>query len=149
MVYLASDHGGFKLKSELIDYLYDKVDLEDVGPFELVEQDDYPDYVVPTVQRVLEDTQSNQSSKAILICRNGVGVSILANRFKGIRCALSWAPEHAQTSREDDNSNVLALPADYVDLETAKKIVLTWLETPFSKKERHIRRLKKVKEVQT
>jgi ribose 5-phosphate isomerase B len=118
------------------------IDVEDLGAHDYNEQDDYPDYVIP----VMREMENDPEAKAILICRNGVGVSILANKFNGIRCTLSWKVSHAKSSRVDDDTNVLALPADYVDPEVAEEIVKVWLDTPFSEKDRHKRRLKKVEE---
>ncbi|MBU1970619.1 RpiB/LacA/LacB family sugar-phosphate isomerase [Patescibacteria group bacterium] len=73
-----------------------------------------------------------------------MGVSVLANKYRGVRCALSWSPEHVKSARNDDNANMLALPADYLSKETALQITLAFLETPFSNAERHIRRLHKI-----
>lgn len=142
MIYIASDHGGYSLKNELIKFLHSlQLEVTDLGPQHYMEDDDYTDYVYPVARQVAENPIDNQG---ILICRNGVGVSMFANKVKGVRAALSWLPEHAATSRNDDNSNVLALPADYVDVETAKKIVEKWLNTPFSNEIRHKRRLEKI-----
>jgi len=144
MLYITSDHAGLKLKQKIVEFLNENnIRFEDVGPYQYDKDDDYPDYVVKTVIRV----QQNKYNNAILICKNGVGVSMMANKFKYIRCAISWTPEHAKSSREDDDTNALALPADYIDEKTACKIVETWLNTPFSSKDRHIRRLKKVETI--
>ena len=141
MIFIASDHGGFKLKNEIIKYLQSlQLEVTDLGPAEYVEDDDYPDYTVPLAQKVAAQTDG----KGILICRNGVGVSMLANKIKGVRAALSWNPGHAASSRKDDNTNVLALAADYTDLETTLKIIDSWLSTDFSNETRHRRRLEKV-----
>ena len=142
MVLLASDHGGYKLKNEIMELL-DVLELEyeDFGPYEYTPEDDYPKFISPA----MENLSNNPENKAILICRNGIGVSILANKYKGVRCALSWSSEHVKSSRWDDDSNALALPSDYIDTTTAKEIVETWLTTEFSKEERHKRRLEKIK----
>lgn len=138
MLYISSDHGGFNLKSELIKYFsQNKIAFEDLGPTELVLSDDYNEYVLRLVERVRAD----EGSDGILICRNGVGVNILANKFKGIRAALSFDPKHAASSRNDDYANVLTLPADYIDSAAAIEITQTWLNTPFSTEERHVRRI--------
>lgn len=143
MIYISSDHGGFELKKHLIDFLEkENINVIDMGPEELNEDDDYPDYVIPTMEKIQQD----KNSVGIVICRNGAGVSILANKFKGIRAALSWNPEHAKTTKLDDNTNVLALPADYIDKDTAIKTLATWLATEFSWEQRHARRLTKVEE---
>jgi len=141
MIYVASDHGGLELKKELILFLQQNHSLiRDMGPTAFVKDDDYPDYVKPLCERV----QQEPDSRGILICKNGVGVSVYANKFKGIRAALSWTPEHAKSARNDDDTNVLALPAEYVSRQVAFDIVKVWLTTPFSKEERFIRRLLKV-----
>lgn len=129
MLYITSDHGGFKLKESLVAFIKSTGrEVRDLGPEQFVEDDDYPFYVKQVAPKVAE----NPDNMGVVICRNGVGVSICANKFKGIRCALSWTPEHAKSSKNDDNANVLALPADYIDEQTAQQIVTTWLETPFS-----------------
>ncbi len=141
MIYIASDHAGFKLKSELIEYLSNKgIEVEDVGAYSFNKDDDYPDFIKPLAEKVL----GKANNMGIIICKNGIGVSIAANRFKGIRAGLSFTPDHAKSGRVDDNTNVLALPADYIDTETAIKIVKIWLNTEFSFESRHIRRLQKL-----
>lgn len=144
-IFIASDHGGFELKKELIKGLSKEgLNVVDMGPKMLKPEDDYPDYVVPTMKKVQETTDS----KGILICRNGVGVSMLANKFNNIRAVLSWDEKHVSSSRNDDDTNVLALPSDYITGEKALKIVLTWLKTPFSNKEKHIKRLRKISNIE-
>ena len=141
MIYIASDHGGFDLKERIIDFLKQNgYEVEDKGAFVFDSTDDYSDFTISALKELEEDP----NGKAILLCRNGVGVSILANKFKGVRAALSWNKVHARTSRNDDNSNVLALPADFISEKDAFDIVETWLNTPFSNTERHIRRLGKI-----
>lgn len=145
MLYISSDHGGYDLKTIIIDFLKENdVDVIDLGPSSYMDGDDYPDYVVPMILKVLE----NPSNKGIVLCRNGVGVDILANKFNGIRCALSFEPRHAASSRLDDDSNVLSIPADYISEEKAKEMVDAWLNTEFSNEERHKRRLKKVAQLE-
>lgn len=141
MIYITSDHGGFKLKQIIYEYVKTLgLEITDVGPNTLVLDDDYPDYIKNLTPKIAE----NPTNMGIVICRNGVGVAMFANRFKGIRCGLSWTPEHAKSGRNDDDTNVLALPADYIEETTAKSIVKMWLETPFSSEERFTRRLKKI-----
>lgn len=145
MIYIASDHGGFNLKSQIIKYLTSKsIEIKDMGPFEYKEDDDYPDYVIPLAQEVQKDFKS----RGIVICRNGVGVSIATNKFKNIRTVLGWTPKQVESSKLDDDTNVLALPADYIEEETALQIVDMWLNTEFSGFPRHIRRIKKVESIQ-
>jgi len=141
MIYISSDHGGFGLKSYLVSELAKKgVTLTDIGPEKLDMEDDYPEFAALLAVKVTESPEN----KGILICRNGVGMSIAANKYKGIRAALSWTPEHTESSRRDDDSNVLVLPADYISSEEAMKIVDVWLNTPFKGEERFVRRLNKL-----
>lgn len=141
MIYITADHAGFELKNKLLAYLKKQgFEVSDEGPFELKLGDDYPDYIYP----VMEKVQFDPESRAIVICKNGVGVSIYSNKFDGIRAALSWNEKHAISSRNDDNTNVLALPADYISEEEAYGIAEAWINTPFSEEERHKRRLQKI-----
>jgi ribose 5-phosphate isomerase B len=140
-VYIVSDHGGFELKNFLVDELMKRsYNVEDLGPKTYNPDDDYPDYAIKVAEAV---PGTQHDDLGIIICRNGVGVSIVANKFKGVRCSLSWTSKHAKSARNDDDANVLALPADYIDKETALQISLAFLETPFSNEERHVRRLNK------
>lgn len=142
MIYIASDHRGYELKQKLIEYFKQhEIPFEDCGPFEENPTDDYPDYVIPAMQKLQSDLRHG---KGVVICKNGVGVCMLANKFKGIRCGISWNTKHAKSSREDDDTNVLSLPINYISEEQALDIVKEWLLTPFSMEKRHIRRLKKV-----
>jgi ribose 5-phosphate isomerase B len=145
MIYIAADHGGLELKKEIILFLQQNKSLiRDMGPTSLINDDDYPDHAKPLCQQI----QKEMDARGILICRNGVGMSMYANKFKGIRAGISWTPEHAKSSRNDDDTNVLVIPADYVSRQTAFDIVKTWLSTPFAKEERFIRRLTKVSEIE-
>ncbi len=141
MLYISSDHGGFELKNKIIQFVTNKgYDVEDLGPFDLEKGDDYPEYVANLAEKMKDDPES----KGILICRNGVGVSMFANKYKNIRAALSWNPQHAISSRADDDANVLALPSDYISDQNACETVEAWLQTPFSCSERHLRRLAEI-----
>lgn len=140
-VFIASDHRGFELKDSLRRYLMAAgLDVEDMGPNEYEPNDDYPDFVIP----VAKEMEKIPYSRAVLICKNGVGVSIVANRFNHIRAALTWSVEHVKTAKEDDHANVIALPAGFISESDAKEIIDAWLETDFSNEERHLRRLKKI-----
>ena len=141
MIYLASDHGGFKLKEAIEKHLREKgEDVVDLGPEKLDPTDDFPDFVIPLAKKVAEDPKN----LGVALCRNGVGVEVAANKIDGVRAALSWDPKHAASSRRDDNSNVLALPADYLDEKKAIEVLEAWLSTPYAKEPRFERRLKKI-----
>jgi len=136
--FIASDHAGFELK----EYLKKQFkDLADLGPKEFIIEDDYPDYVYLLVQNI---KKSLANSKGILICKNGVGVCIAANKFKGIRAGLTFSKEHALTLVSDDNINILCLPANFINQESAKEIVEEFFNQEFKPENRHLRRLKKV-----
>lgn len=142
-IYLGTDHGGFELKEKLIIWLEKQDhDVVDVGAHSLEPEDDFTDYAF----LVAQDLQDDPDSKGILLCRNGVGVAIVANRFGGIRCALGFNAKQIEKARSDDDVNCLSLPADYLTEAEAKKIVTAFLETSFSGQEKYRRRLKKVDE---
>lgn len=141
MIYIASDHGGYNLKQKIIQYLNDKgIDIEDMGAKTLNPEDDYTDYVIPMVKKVLE----NPKNRGIALCRSGDGVNITANRFKGIRATLSWNKGHAVKSKIDDDTNVLSIPSDYITEQETLDMVDAWLNTEFSALPRYIRRIKKM-----
>jgi len=141
-LYIASDHGGYQLKRRLVRYITNELNLEieDMGPFEYVEDDDYPDYVIPLAKRVAK----TKNARGIVICKNGIGVCVAANKTKGVRAGIGYSLMAAQTMVEDDNTNILCLAAKGVTQGHAMKIVKRWLNTEFSKAPRHKRRLKKV-----
>lgn len=140
-IFIASDHGGFKLKEELKKYLTVLGNqVIDCGNTVYNSTDDYPDFAIPLAQAVAND----KNGRGILICRNGVGVNIVANRHQGVRAVSTYDIDIARTSRADDNTNVLCLPADFVSMPKAKQLIKIWLSTSFSNAPRHKRRLKKV-----
>ncbi len=146
VIYIASDHRGFKLKEHIKSVLKERgYSIYDVGDETYNEDDDYPDFAKKVGEKVSVDFER---SKGIVICGSGVGVDIIANKYPNVRSALTATPDQAFDSRTDDDSNVLALGANYLDKEQAEKIVLTWLQTPFSGEERHKRRIRKIQEAE-
>lgn len=142
MIYLGADHRGYNLKEEIKKFLAEKkYKFEDLGNFAYNPNDDYTDFAKLVAQKVSEKPEEN---KGILICGSGVGVDITANKFHGVRSALADDAETAKRSREHDDTNVLSLPADEVNFETAEKIITAWLETPFSNGEKYKRRIDKI-----
>ncbi len=141
-VILGSDHNGFHLKLELMEYL-DKhgYEVEDAGDKELNPDDDFPQFAASAVTKLIG---GNDDDKAILICGSGQGMAMAANRFTGIRAALVWDEASAKSSRREDDSNVLVLPAHVIASDTANTIVESWLNTPFDNAPRRIRRLKEL-----
>ena len=143
-VYISSDHAGFKLKEALKKQLQ-KANYEviDWGPQEYNKDDDYPQTTEKTVKHIAQ----NPNEKAILICKNGVGVTIFANRFKNVRAGLSWEVHHAQSHKIDDHTNILTLPAGYIKPKKAVKIATAWLQTKGSNEKRHQRRIQQIEEL--
>ena len=146
MLYLGTDHGGFRLKEHLKKFLTkQQVAFVDLGPKKLIADDDYPDYAKLVAQKV---SRNPLRDTGLLICRSGQGVCIVANKFKNVRAALVWNVIEAKMSRNDDMSNILCLPSDYISPRMAEKIVEKWLDTPYSIDVRHTRRVKKISEVE-
>jgi len=143
-VFIGADHGGYKLKEELKNWLAEwHFEVEDRGAYSFNSDDDYPDYAWPVALAV----GSQPYTFGVLVCRSGQGVCIVANKAKGARAALAWTEQAAYASRNDDDANILCLPADYLTIENAKKIVHTFLTTPFNAEPRFKRRADKVKKI--
>ena len=143
MIAIGSDHGGYKLKEEIKKYLEEKeIEYTDCGTFD-EESVDYPEIA----QAVSSEVQDGHAEKGIIICRSGIGMSIVANKFKGIRCAKCNDEQEAKFSRMHNNANVLALGADYMDTNKAIRMVRTWIATEFEGG-RHELRLKLIEEIE-
>lgn len=127
MIVIGCDHGGYKLKEEVKRYLIEKgIECEDVGTYS-EESVNYPEYAA----KVAEAVSSKKADTGIVICRSGIGVSMVANKFKGVRCAPCYEETTAKFSRMHNNANILALGADYVSVNEAICIVRMFLATPF------------------
>jgi ribose 5-phosphate isomerase B len=143
-VVIGADHGGFILKADLVEFLKEQGHaVRDVGTYS-PEPSDYPDYARALAHFVLD----GQADRGILICGSGVGASIAANKFPGIRAAVCHDTFSAHQGVEDDAMNVLCLGARIVGRELAKEIVRAFLAASFSGAERHVRRVAKVKEIE-
>lgn len=149
-IYLGSDHRGFqlkeKLKTQLTEWGYD---YEDMGPFEYNKDDDYPDFAISVATEVALSMSKGESSRGILICGSGIGVCIAANKIKGVRAGTMAGVEQTKASVGDEDSNVLCLSADYTDEKVDLEIVKTFIETKFSGEERHVRRVNKIKNLES
>ncbi len=151
-IFLGSDHGGYYLKEKLEAYLAKRgYDYEDVGDSELKPDDDFPQFAAQAAVRVLGEEEKDDP-RAILICRGGQGMAMAANRFRGIRAVVVTTPQEAKESRDDNDANILCLPARLLDapgddLEPWKDIVDTWLSTSFSKAARYVRRNRQLDEL--
>lgn len=143
IIHLASDHAGFELKNELKLYLESLGhECKDSGPHHFDEKDDYPDFIFPAAEKVSE----SWNNVGIVIGGSGQGEAIAANKVPGIRAALYYGGPHEilQLSRSHNDANILALGARFLSVEEAKAAVVIWLESKFSKEERHVRRLEKI-----
>ncbi len=136
-VSIGSDHGGYELKLEVIEHLKKKgFEVTDVGT-DSPASCDYPIYA----KKVTEDIQSKNADLGILICGTGIGMSMAANKEPGIRAALCHDTFSAKATREHNDANILCMGARVVGPGLALMIIDTFLDTPFSNDERHIRRI--------
>ena len=137
---IACDHGALELKNLVISHLQKKgYEVVNFGT-DTLDSCDYPDYAAPAAQAVA----NGQCDKGIVLCTTGIGVSITANKVKGIRCALLSDVMSARMTREHNDTNMMAIGAGVVGQMLALEIVDTWLGTEFSHQERHQRRIDKV-----
>ncbi|HYE22420.1 MAG TPA: RpiB/LacA/LacB family sugar-phosphate isomerase [Verrucomicrobiae bacterium] len=143
-IYLGADHGGYKLKEELKKWIKEwHHSFEDMGAFRYDSKDDYPDYAWEVGMKV----GSEPKARGILLCRSGQGVCVVANKARGARAVVAWNEQSAEASRHDDDANILCLPADYLTIDNAKKIVHAFLVTKFSGDEEDKRRLEKIRKI--
>ena len=145
-IFLGSDHAGFHLKEKVFAYLSKRdYDVQDVGDKELNPEDDFPEFAQMVSIKVLGE----DDARGILLCGSGQGMSMAANRFRGIRASVVWDEQEAKTTRNDNDSNVLCLPARTIGDDEAQwqAIVDTWLNTPFAEADRYIRRNRQLDEL--
>lgn len=139
-VIIASDHAGVELKEKIIQYLKrKKIEYTDLGT-DSSDSVDYPDYAFRVAERTAKDT----NLRGILICGTGTGMTIAANKVKGVRAVAAYDPYSAKMSRIDNDSNVLGLRGRFFPFDRVKKIIHIWLHTRFSGEERHKRRINKI-----
>lgn len=129
MIALGSDHGGFKMKEEIKKYFDEKeIKYKDYGCYN-EERTDYPIYA----EKVAKGIQNKECNLGILICKSGAGMTVAANKFKGIRCALAINEDMARNSKADDDINVLSIPAEYLTVSQVIAIIRVWIVTEFKK----------------
>jgi ribose 5-phosphate isomerase B len=134
------------MKHELIEYLRRAgYEVEDKGDVKLNPDDDFPEFATHVSMAVLGS--NDPDARGILICGSGQGMCMAANRHKGIRASLVWDRKEARLTRNDNDSNVLCLPAHAVEDKDVNIIVETWLNTPFAAAPRYIRRNKQLDEL--
>ncbi len=163
-VYLATDHTGFKLKNEIKDVLENEgYEVEDCGAYEYNKDDDYPDFISKAAEVVSKDPEN---CRGIIFGGSGQAEMMIANKFKGVRCALFYAAippvraaditgrmsddsfEVIRLTREHNNANMLSVGVRFMTDEDAIKGVKLWLNTSFPGDERHVRRIEKIKKIE-
>lgn len=144
-VYIGADHNGFQLQHALIDYLSRAgYDVASEAPTTLDPNDDFPLFAQKVVHEVLQNPSQN---RGILLCGSGQGMCMAANRFKGIRALLGYDRESVRAARNDDDANVLCLPANVLKKDIANVLVETFLNTPFEALPRYKRRIQEMDNV--
>jgi ribose 5-phosphate isomerase B len=139
-IYIGADHNGFGLKKQLKDYLHrGGYDVYDEGDTALNPEDDFPTFASQVVMAI--KGSNDPDPRGILICGSGQGMCMAANRFKGIRASLCDTVQEARMGRNDDDSNVLCLPARLIEEGQAEQVVMAWLQTGFSGAARFKRRI--------
>lgn len=163
MIFLATDHAGFELKEKVKSFLKEEgYEVEDCGAYEFDKNDDYPDFISKAAEKVSNDPES----KAIIFGSSGQGEAMVANKFKNVRAVVFYAPcipahnvdvsgrvsedsfEMIRLTREHNNANILSLGAKILKDDDALKAVKLWIEAPFTNEERHLRRIKKIQEIE-
>lgn len=147
-VVIAADHRGFQLKEEIKMRSFNidgGIEWVDVGPLQDNPKDDYPDFAKALVEKM---QSSPDLKKGVLVCGSGVGMSIAANKFSGIRCGLALNPAQVKAARSEDNINILAIAADYAQADAAVVMIEVFLKTEFGKMPRHTRRIEKIMEIE-
>ncbi|NCN87653.1 MAG: RpiB/LacA/LacB family sugar-phosphate isomerase [Candidatus Pacebacteria bacterium] len=144
-IFLGADHRGFYLKEDIKELLLKKgLEVVDVGNHEYDQSDDYPDFARNLADQVVEDV----SSRGIVFCGSGAGVSITANKIGGARACIGLSREQVESARGDDDLNILVIAADYVNRDWVEEMIEVFLGTEFKGEERHLRRLEKIKQLE-
>ena len=139
-ILVSNDHAGVQLKNEVKSFLEDKgYVVENLGD-NSGESVDYPDIIHPLAKEISE----NKDKKGIIMCGTGNGVSMVANKYEGVRAGLCWSKEIAKLIRKHNDANVLSLPARFISTKEALEIVQVFLETDFEDGGRHERRVEKI-----
>lgn len=159
-VYLATDHGGFELKNKLVEFVGSLGhEAEDCGAFTNDPNDDYPAIIATAARKLSADAAAGLDSRAVIAGGSGQGEAMVANRFKGVRCAVYYGEaardqtdvkgkslDILSSTRDHNNANALSLGLRFLSLEEAKDAVQRWLAIPFVAEERHVRRIKQIDE---
>lgn len=161
-VYVASDHAGLETKDQLLAFVRDELgfEVEDCGAFKYDEGDDYPPIIADAARKLSIDAIAGKDSRAIVAGASGQGEAMVANRFRGVRCALYYGQAAARqtdmsgkrldmiaSAREHNDANALSLGLRFLTPDEAKDAVRAFLATPFSGEERHLRRIRQIDEI--
>lgn len=139
VVWIASDHGGFDGKAVALDHIQSLgYDVKDLGTYSK-DSVDYPDFAKAVARKILE----NPDHCGVLLCGTGIGISIAANRFKGIRAALCTSEAHAKMARKHNDANIIVMGGRTTSPELIRQMLSTWFSTTFEQG-RHIRRIEKI-----
>lgn len=142
VIYIGADHRGFALKEEIKKYLEEEsIEFRDLGNVEYDPDDDYPDFAFAVAHQVAE---TDGDHLGIIICRNGIGVCIAANKVTGVRAGTPMTVDQVRGARMDDDMNVICIAADMTPRDILFELTDTFLTTDFSGEERHQRRLDKI-----
>jgi ribose 5-phosphate isomerase B len=143
-IILGADHGGFYLKEEIKKVLKKEgYDFEDVGNNHYDDSDDYVDFAERVARKVAKGR-----ALGVLLCRSAAGMVIAANKIKGIRAVAAFGAKSAVHSREHNDANIIALSGDWLPTKKAIELLKAWLSADFSREERHIRRLEKIRKLE-
>ncbi len=144
MVAIGSDHGGFDIKQVVIEHLKERgIEYKDFGTYDK-NSCDYPIFGKAAAEAVA----NGECEKGIVICTTGIGISIVANKVRGVRCALCSEPHSARLTREHNDANVLAMGGALIGPDMAIDIVDTFLDTEFSGLEKHVRRISEITDME-
>ncbi len=143
MIYIGADHRGYKLKEYIGEYLDDRaIEFEDMGANN-AEQSDYPEFARKVGSKV-----AGTENRGILICGSGAGMTISANKIKGVYAGLATSAEMARAIKEQDDINVLVLASDFTNEEKTKDILDSWFDTEYDRQDRHQKRIDQIKELE-
>jgi len=144
-IYIAADHRGFERK-ELLKEQLSKAGIKtiDLGDTKLNTEDDFTEFAQNACMAVLADESAAPEARAILICGSGQGMVMAANRFRGIRACLAFSEHQAMAAKREEDSNVLCLSSEHLNLEKSLSIVESWLNAKFLPEQRYIRRIEEL-----
>jgi len=127
-VAIGADHAGFEFKEKLKKFLIENnYEVEDFGAHTFDKDDGFPDYAIPVAKSVAE----GKNERGVLVCGSGIGVSIAANKIRGVRAVNCTSEEFARLSRQHNDTNVICFPGRFIDINEAKKYLKIWMGTDF------------------